>query len=140
MPVSWHSRFFGALGDGDVLDHRAEHRASGRVGLLAHQALEAFLDVGRQQLQRAHVKCRAQLLDLLGIDLHPEAIARASTRVQQKAEPEREPDADTGRNHCARAFANAQELDRQHAQAQRHVQCERRDQPGFRQLDERIVG
>ena len=38
----------GAFGDGNVLDHGAEYRLAGRVGLLHQQALEALLDVVRQ--------------------------------------------------------------------------------------------
>ena len=70
MPVSWQSRLLPLLGDRDVLDHGAEHGAAGGVGLGRHQPLEAALDVGRQQLDRADVERLGDLFDFLRIELH----------------------------------------------------------------------
>ena len=46
----------GALGDRDVLDHGAEDRLRGRVVLVAGEAVEAALDLRRQDLERPDVE------------------------------------------------------------------------------------
>ena len=47
----------------------------GGVGLAAREALEAVLDVGRQDLQRADVELARGLLDLREVDLHSAILA-----------------------------------------------------------------
>jgi hypothetical protein len=51
------------LGHFDVEDHRAEYGFAGRVGLGRVEPPEAFLDVGRQQLERADVELLAGFFD-----------------------------------------------------------------------------
>ena len=68
----------GALGHRDVLDHGVENGLAGGVGLLAHQPLEALLDVVRQQLERADIERLAELLDFLEIELHGRLSYRTS--------------------------------------------------------------
>ena len=71
-----------SMREGDVVSALA-FGAHERVGTL--QALEALLDVVGQQLQRSHVERCAQFFDFVRIDLHAEPIARALSRIQQKA-------------------------------------------------------
>src|SRR6185437_14081079 len=59
-----------SLGDRDVLDHGAENSLTGRVGLCSDQPIEAPLDVGRQQFERADIESLRELLDFLQIELH----------------------------------------------------------------------
>src|SRR2546426_10688866 len=56
------------LGHRNVADHRAEHALRARVALLAHEALEALLDVRRQLLERPDVELLRRLLYLSQLD------------------------------------------------------------------------
>ena len=69
-------QIIGALGDRDVLDHGVEHGAADRIGFAPDQRFEAGLDVGRQELEGAHVERLAQLLDFARVDLHRHLMRR----------------------------------------------------------------
>src|SRR5438105_4872475 len=73
----------GALGDGDIADHRAEHALRSGVGLPRRERLEAALHVRRQLFQRPDVELLRRLLDRFQIDLHFTSILRSFTTFAQ---------------------------------------------------------
>jgi hypothetical protein len=63
-------QIIGALGDRDVLDHRAKHRLGRSAGLARRERIEAALDIRRQFLQRANVELFCRCLDFFRCDSH----------------------------------------------------------------------
>src|SRR4029079_15655406 len=69
-----------------------------------------------------------------------ESEAKISDHIEEEHEPDRKTRGETNRNGDTGALAHRQELNRELAQPQRHVQRQRHDDAAFGEFDERRVG
>src|SRR6185312_15228205 len=68
MPVSWQSRLL--VRSATAIFSTIVPSTALPVALVAHEPLETLLDVAREELQRADIKCLRDFFDFLGVDLH----------------------------------------------------------------------
>src|SRR4051794_38251230 len=136
MPVSWHRMFLvrSATATLSIMVSRMV-RPVALVSVRTSSLNPALMSSGR-----IFSACTYSVLQISSTSLRSSCMGFSLASVQQEQQSDGQRTGDAGGYDQRAALAYGKQLDREHAQAQRHVHAERRHKTPFGGSDESVVG